>query len=104
MTSKSALIVRGGWDGHQPVEATDLFIPFLEKNDYSVRVEDSPQVYADAAVMGDLDLIVQCFTMGSIEPDALRGLRSAVEAGAGFAGWHGGIVDSFRGSSDYLQL
>ncbi|WP_326825292.1 ThuA domain-containing protein [Streptosporangium sp. NBC_01756] len=104
MTSKQALIVRGGWDGHQPVEATDLFIPFLEKNGYSVRIEDSPRIYADASVMGGVDLVVQCFSMGSIEPDALSGLRSAVEAGTGFAGWHGGITDAFRDNPDYLQL
>ncbi len=32
MTSRTALIVRGGWDGHQPVQATEVFIPFLEDN------------------------------------------------------------------------
>ncbi|MGN6220152.1 MAG: ThuA domain-containing protein, partial [Microbacterium sp.] len=31
-------------------------------------------------------------------------LRAAVEAGTGLTGWHGGIADSFRASSDYLQL
>ena len=32
------------------------------------------------------------------------GLRAAVEAGTGLTGWHGGIADSYRASSDYLQL
>ena len=27
MTARTALIVRGGWEGHQPVEATELFLP-----------------------------------------------------------------------------
>ena len=48
MTDKRAIVVRGGWEGHQPVEATDLFLPFLRDNGYDVRVEDSPAVYADA--------------------------------------------------------
>lgn len=48
---KSALVVRGGWDGHQPVEATDRFIPFLEGNGYNVRVEDSPKIYGDTDYM-----------------------------------------------------
>ena len=43
-------------------------------------------------------------TMGTIERDELDGLRAAVEAGTGFAGWHGGIADSYRNSSDYLHL
>ena len=51
MTQRRALIVRGGWDGHHPVESTELFIPFLEANGYDVRVEESPEVYADAAAM-----------------------------------------------------
>ncbi len=104
MAAKQALVVRGGWAGHQPVEATDLFVPFLRDNGYTVRVEDSPAVYADAETMGQTDLIVQCVTMSSIEREALAGLRAAVEAGTGFTGWHGGIADSFRDSSDYLQL
>lgn len=103
-SSKKALVVRGGWDGHQPIEATNLFIPYLEANGYAVQVEDSPAIYADAETMAEIDLIVQCYTMGTIEKDALAGLRAAIEAGTGFAGWHGGIADSYRNSADYLQL
>ncbi|MBG6238200.1 type 1 glutamine amidotransferase [Mycetocola sp. CAN_C7] len=99
-----ALVVRGGWDGHQPVEATELFIPFLEASGFSVRVEEGPAVYADAEVMGTVDLIVQCNTMNTIEKDEFLGLRTAIEAGTGMAGWHGGIADSYRNNSDYLHL
>jgi type 1 glutamine amidotransferase len=102
--TRTALIVRGGWDGHSPVEATNLFVPFLESEGFDVRIEESTGVYADAAVMASVDLIVQCVTMSSIEKDELAGLEAAVRAGTGFAGWHGGIADSFRNSSDYLHL
>lgn len=102
--SPSALVVRGGWEGHHPVEATELFIPFLRDQGYTVRVEESPQVYADAEVMAATDLIVQSVTMSEISAEALAGLRDAVRAGTGLVGWHGGIADSFRNSSDYLQL
>ncbi|MEW2012733.1 MULTISPECIES: ThuA domain-containing protein [Microbacterium] len=104
MTGRRALIVRGGWDGHHPVAATDMFRPFLTENGFEVRVEESNEVYADAAVMAETDLIVQAVTMSSISDAAVKGLRAAVEAGTGLAGWHGGIADSYRGSSDYLQL
>jgi type 1 glutamine amidotransferase len=102
--TKCALVVRGGWDGHQPVEATNLFIPFLTASGYSIRVEDSPRPYADAEYMQKVDLIVQCNTMASIERAQLQGLRAAIEAGTGMAGWHGGIADSYRNSADYLHL
>ena len=102
--SKTALVVRGGWDGHQPVEATELFIPFLEQHGFTVRVEESPAVYADADVMAGVDLIVQANTMNTIEKEEFEGLRAAVESGTGLAGWHGGIADSYRNNSDYLQM
>jgi uncharacterized protein len=104
VSTRRALVVRGGWDGHQPVEATDLFIPHLRANGFDVRVEDSPAVYADAATMAEVDLVMQCMTMSTIEAPALAGLIAAVEAGTGLAGWHGGIADSYRASADYLQL
>ena len=101
---RRALVVRGGWDGHAPEEAADLFVPFLREHDFDVVVEGSLEVYADADLMAATDLVVQCWTMGDILADELRGLRTAVAAGTGFAGWHGGIVDSFRIATDYLQL
>ncbi|MCF6472641.1 hypothetical protein FAF44_30220 [Nonomuraea sp. MG754425] len=101
---RNVLVVRGGWEGHAPVAATDLFVPFLEKNGFEVRLADGPEPYADAAYMAGVDLVVQCYTMGAIEPDQLKGLRAAIEAGTGMAGWHGGIADSYRNSSDYLHL
>lgn len=104
LRNRRALVVRGGWPGHVPVEASDLFVPFLKDAGFDVTVEDSLESYADTAFMTEIDLIVQCWTMGEILPDEMRGLRAAVAAGTGFAGWHGGIVDSFRIATDYLQL
>jgi type 1 glutamine amidotransferase len=100
----NALVVRGGWAGHAPVEATDLFVPFLREAGFEVRVSDSLEAYADAEAMAGTDLVVQCWTMGEITGEQLAGLTAAVRAGTGFAGWHGGIADSFRSSSDYLHL
>lgn len=113
--TRQALVVRGGWDGHSPVEATELFIPHLEANGFTVRVEDlgtefggsstaTPKIYTDADYLATVDLIVQSNTMNAIEADEFAGLRNAIENGTGFAGWHGGIVDSYRTNSDYLQL
>ena len=101
---RRALVVRGGWDGHQPEVATDLFVAFLREQGFEVEIEKDNEVYADAARMADVDLVLQCMTMSEISGPAVAGLRSAVEAGTGLAGWHGGIADSYRNSSDYLQL
>ncbi len=101
---RRALVVRGGWEGHHPVEATELFVPFLEASGFEVRVEESNDVYADAEVMAATDLVVQAVTMSDISREALQGLRTAVQRGLGLVGWHGGIADSYRSQSDYLQL
>jgi type 1 glutamine amidotransferase len=99
-----ALVVRGGWEGHQPVQSTGLFLPFLTRNGFDVCVEESPEVYADPEAMAETDLIVQSVTMSEITAEQVAGLTAAVAAGTGFTGWHGGIADSFRASSDYLHL
>ncbi len=101
---KRCLIVRGGWSGHDPVRATEVFIPALEAANFVIDTEDTPEIYADPIAMARYDLIVQCLTMGSATVDEVAGLRQAVAAGAGLAGWHGGLIDSFRASTDYLQL
>lgn len=101
---RTALVVRGGWDGHQPVETTDAFVPFLRDNGFDVLVHDSTAVYADASVMDTVDLVVQVVTMSTIADDEFAGLQRAVLAGTGLAGWHGGIADAFRNTADYLHM
>jgi uncharacterized protein len=102
--TRRALIVRGGWAGHSPVETTEEFVPFLQEQGYEVRIEESPEVYEDAALLAGTALVVQSTTMSEIGKDAARTLIDAVAGGLGFAGWHGGIADSFRANSDYLHL
>jgi type 1 glutamine amidotransferase len=102
--SRQALVVRGGWEGHSPVEATDRFIPFLRDRGFDVEVHDGPEVYADAGVMADVDLVLQCYTQGTATDEQVSGLTAAVRSGTGLAGWHGGVVDSFRASPDYLHM
>ncbi len=95
-----ALIVRGGWVGHQPVECTELFTGFLRDNGFQVAVAESLDVYSDPAAMTGLDLVVQCWTGGELTGAQEDGLLAAVRAGTGFAGWHGGVLatcDAARG-------
>ncbi|MGJ5893864.1 ThuA domain-containing protein [Streptomyces niveiscabiei] len=101
MTTKHALVVRGGWEGHVPVPATDLRAADLKEAGYQVTVSDSLDSYLDEDLLAGTDLIVQCWTMGEITRDQMTGLSRAVRAGTGFAGWHGGIVDAFRAEPRY---
>ncbi len=99
---KKALVVRGGWDGHEPVQTTDIFIPFLKENGFDVTVVDgSMDIYTDEAFMSSLSLIVPAWTMGQISGEQEGGLLKAVRSGVGLAGWHGGMCDSFRNNTMY---
>ncbi len=98
---KSALVVWGGWDGHEPEQSVAVFIPFLRDHGFCINIQNSLDVYADAAAMAGVDLVVQCWTMGTLTGDQEKGLLSAVAKGAGLAGWHGGLCDAFRTNTDY---
>ena len=94
--------MRGGWEGHDPVAATDRYAKFLSDQDYDVSTSSTLDAYLDD--LSGVDLIVQCWTMGTITSAQLDGLQAAVVAGTGLAGWHGGIVDAFRDRPYYHLL
>jgi type 1 glutamine amidotransferase len=98
---KNVLFVYGGWEGHEPVQCRDLFVPWMKSLGWNVTVSDSQDVYADKELMGSLDLVVQIWTMGTIERENLAGLLAAVKGGVGLAGWHGGLGDAYRQETEY---
>ncbi len=97
---KSALVVWGGWEGHEPKQCVDVVIPWLKEQGYAVTVSDSLDAYLDPGLR-DLSVIVPCWTMGEISAEQERGLIEAVASGVGLAGWHGGLCDSFRNATTY---
>jgi len=101
---KKALFVHGGWDGHEPVQCRDLFVPWLEKTGFDVVVSATQEPYADAALMKTVDLVVQVWTMGTIAKEPLAGLLAAVKSGTGLAGWHGGLGDAYRQETEYRYM
>jgi type 1 glutamine amidotransferase len=98
---KSALMVWGGWDGHEPRQCMEVFAPFLREQGFEVRVENSMDVYTEEDYMQSLSLIVPLWTMGQIEGEQEQGLLAAIRSGVGIAGWHGGMGDSFRNNTEY---
>lgn len=98
---KSVLFVWGGWDGHEPKQCVDKVAPEIERAGLKVDIADTLEVYEDAERLRELDLIVQCWTMGEISGDQQQGLLEAVRGGVNLAGWHGGLGDSFRMSTPF---
>jgi len=98
---KSALMVWGGWDGHEPKQCVDVFAPLLQEEGFDVRISDTLEVYLESDYMNGLSLIVPVWTMGTISREQENGLLQAIRDGVGIAGWHGGMGDSFRESTEY---
>jgi len=97
---REAMIVWGGWAGHEPEEGAAAVKGLLEAEGFAVRVETSTKAFADPAI-ADLSLIVPIITMARIEKDELANLERAIRGGVGLGGYHGGMGDAFREAPDY---
>jgi hypothetical protein len=96
-----ALIVHGGWEGHEPEQASASMAESLRERGLEVERSTSLDLFADTAGLRRFDVVVPCVTCGQLTGEQEAGLCAAVEAGVGLAGWHGGIVDAFRASPTY---
>ncbi len=100
---REALIVWGGWDGHDPEECAQIYRRWLHEDGFSVRVETDTKAFEDPD-LNKLSLIIPIFTMSKIEQSEAVNLAAAVESGVGMAGHHGGMCDAFRNSVEYQFL
>ena len=98
---RTALVVWGGWEGHEPKQCVDIFAPWLESQGFKVEISHSLDAYLDLEKLKKLDLIVHIFTMSDIKPEQERNLEEAVKSGVGLAGWHGGLGDAHRSAVEY---
>ena len=97
---REALIVWGGWSGHEPEEGASIVRDMLTAEGFQVYVENTTEAFADPSI-ADMSLIVPIYTMSKIEKEELANLTEAVEGGVGLAGYHGGMCDAFREAVDY---
>ncbi|MCB1517631.1 MAG: ThuA domain-containing protein [Hyphomicrobiaceae bacterium] len=97
---RQAMIVWGGWDGHDPKECAEIYEGWLKQDGFDVRVETETKAFADPEIR-DYSLIVPIYTMSSIEDAEAKNLVAAVEGGVGLAGHHGGMCDAFRQNVEY---
>lgn len=96
--TKRALIVWGGWLGHEPEQIAHIFGNLLEKEGFSVEMHNTLTVCEDEDKMQSLHLFIPIVTMSEITNEQCRGVSEAVANGTGLAGCHGGMCDAFRES------
>jgi uncharacterized protein len=99
-----ALIVWGGWDGHEPQQVGEILAKALREHGFGVEVSDTLDAFRDQAKLEALDLIVPIWTMGTILPEQLNPVLAAVKQGTGIAGVHGGMADAFRNETEWQYM
>ncbi|MCX6378726.1 MAG: hypothetical protein NT023_04500, partial [Armatimonadetes bacterium] len=57
-----ALIVWGGWDGHQPKQVAEIFERVLTAKGFEVEVSDTLDAFLDSEKLKGLNLIVPVWT------------------------------------------
>lgn len=92
---RQALVVYGGWEGHRPAEVAALFQSILTELGFTVHLANTLDALVDRDLT-QLHLIVPVWTMGRITQEQAGAVASAVAAGVGLAGCHGGMCDAFR--------
>lgn len=98
---KKALIVYGGWDGHEPALVSRLCEAALKRNGFEVEMSDTLDAFLDGEKLKRLDLIVPIWTMGTITREQLAPVLEAAQSGVGIAGCHGGMCDAFRQETEW---
>ncbi len=101
MSKKNALIVYGGWDGHEPELIAQRFKQMLEKEGLVVTLSDTLESYADLDFLKSLHLIVPIWTGGKLSGELCSNVSKALASGVGMAGNHGGMCDSFRENTEW---
>lgn len=98
---KKALIVQGGWDGHEPELTSKRFEKLLKESGFEVEISDTLEAFDNLEKLKELHLIVACWTMGEITGQQAQNVSLAVASGVGLAGCHGGMCDSFRNNTEW---
>jgi uncharacterized protein len=101
---RRALIVHGGWDGHDPRGFAEYYADALREHGFAVDTSDTLDALRDVDALRGLSLIVPIWTMGTIAAEQLEPLIEAVAGGVGLAGFHGGMGDAFRDAPDFQLM
>lgn len=101
---RKALILQGGWDGHEPKQVSEIFLSVLQANGFDASISETLDVLQDADLVAGLDLIVPVWTMATVDNAVINPLVEAVRNGCGVAGVHGGMGDAFRQHTEYQWM
>ena len=84
---KKALIVYGGWEGHDPELVAHRFGGWLREENFDVNITDEMEkVFADKDYLMGLNLIIPIRTQDELSDPLEYNVADAVDSGVGLAG------------------
>ncbi|MDR2479083.1 MAG: ThuA domain-containing protein [Treponema sp.] len=94
---RKALIMYGGWDGHEPKKIAARFGNFLRESGFEVTEAETTDVLSDIALLATQDVFIPVWTSGRELPkEPFENIARTIGSGVGMAGCHGGMCDAFR--------
>ena len=101
--NKKAIILCGGWDGHEPELVAGRFKKFLESENFDVSIFNTLDVICDKEQLADTDIFIPVWTAAEKDfpNNQFDVFMEAVGSGMGVAGCHGGMCDVFRNNVNW---
>ncbi|MEM9082638.1 MAG: ThuA domain-containing protein [Planctomycetota bacterium] len=100
--SARALVLIGGWEGHEPRETFETVKPLLTEVGLECDDHESLAPLTNEESLKEYSVIVPCWTMDTLPQGASEALNNAIQHhGVSLAGWHGGMGDAFRSDAQY---
>jgi len=96
---RKALIVWGGWPGHEPEKGAASVAKMLAEDGFDVEVTGDFTAFARPN-LSSLSLIVPVITSAQIDNEPVNNLVAAVRSGVGIGGYHGAAT-AFRDKINY---
>jgi len=100
---RKALVVWGGWQGHEPEQCAHIVADLLREDDFAVEVTGDLGIFGSPA-LAQADLLVPIITGETLEKPHAAALVEAVRGGLGLAGHHGALATSFKESAPFRYV
>ena len=100
---KKAIIVWGGWQGHEPEQCAGIVAELLREDGFAVDVTGDLGIFASPQ-LAKADLLVPIITGETLEKPHASALVEAVRGGLGLGGHHGALATSFKESAAFRYV
>lgn len=98
----NALIVYGGWEGHDPAGMAAFLGGLLERAGIRTTITNDLEALQHIQ-QNNIQLVVPVWTMEHLDAELATALLDAVRAGVGLAALHG-VIDSFRHDAEFHYM